>query len=93
MTKDLMYRTKESVVLREESDNWALLFDADTSSIVGLNPIGVCVWRMLEQNKTTLEIMDFITASYDNVTSHLSDDVIAFISDLAARGFLIPAGK
>ena len=36
------------IVLREEFDDWAILFDPDTGSAVGINPVGVAIWKVLD---------------------------------------------
>lgn len=33
------------VVLREEFDDWAILFNPDTDAAVGINPVGVGAWK------------------------------------------------
>ena len=33
------------IVLREEFDDWAILFDPDSGDAFGLNPIGVHIWK------------------------------------------------
>ena len=35
------------VMLREEFDDWAVLFNVDTCHGSGLNPTGVFVWKLL----------------------------------------------
>jgi hypothetical protein len=39
-------------VLREEFDDWAVLFDPDTGHGFGLNPAGVYVWKLLNGERT-----------------------------------------
>ncbi len=42
-----------SVVLREEFDDWAVLFDPDTGRGFGLNPTGVYLWKLLDGGHPT----------------------------------------
>jgi hypothetical protein len=37
-----------TVVLREEFDDWAILFNPDTAEAVGTNPVGVAVWKLMD---------------------------------------------
>ncbi|RPJ51839.1 MAG: SynChlorMet cassette protein ScmD, partial [Acidobacteria bacterium] len=37
-----------TVVLREEFDDWAVLFNPDTAAAVGTNPVGVAVWKRMD---------------------------------------------
>ena len=36
------------VLLREEFDDWAILFNPDTGRGFGLSPTGVYVWKLLD---------------------------------------------
>ena len=42
------------VVLRKEFDDWAVLFNPDTAEAVGVNPVGVAIWELLD-GKNSLE--------------------------------------
>ncbi len=44
------------VILREEFDDWAVLFDPDTGHGFGLNPTGVYIWKLLD-GKHSIEDM------------------------------------
>jgi len=44
------------VVLREEFDDWAVLFDPDSGNAFGLNPLGVFIWKLLDGHRTIEDI-------------------------------------
>ncbi len=71
------------VVLREEFDDWAILFDPDTGNTFGLNPIGVLIWKHLDGQHTlddiTREIREAADDVPDDVTDHVRDFVQAAI--------------
>ena len=48
------------VVLREEFDDWALLFNPDTAEAVGINPLGVAVWKLLDGRHTLDQIVAMV---------------------------------
>ena len=48
MTKDDKPIVNPYVQLREEFDDWAILFNPDTGRGFGLNPTGVYVWKLLD---------------------------------------------
>ena len=54
------------VVLREEFDDWAILFNCDTGRGFGLSPTGVYVWKLLDGEHTTDDLLKEILAS-DNM--------------------------
>lgn len=38
------------IVLHEEFDDWAILFDPDRGNAFGLNPTGIFVWKLLDES-------------------------------------------
>ena len=45
------------VVLREEFDNWAVLFNPDTADAMGINPVGVVVWKLMDGQHTLHDLV------------------------------------
>lgn len=76
------------VVLREEFDDWAVLFNPDTAEAVGINPIGVSVWKLLDGKRNLDDIVSEIGQQYDEVPEAASEDVTQFIDDLAEGGYV-----
>ena len=40
------------IVLREEFDDWAVLFNPETADAVGTNPVGVAVWKQMDGQRS-----------------------------------------
>jgi SynChlorMet cassette protein ScmD len=76
------------VVLREEFDDWAILFNPDTAEAVGTNPVGVAVWKLLDGKHVIEEIIAKIEDQFADVPDAASQEVLAFIKDLTQRGFV-----
>jgi len=76
------------VVLREEFDDWAVLFNPDTADAVGINPIGVVVWKKMDGKRALAELVAEVRAAFTEVPDTVSDEVSAFVDDLAERGFV-----
>ena len=76
------------VVLREEFDDWAVLFNPDTAEAVGINPTGVSVWKMLDGRLTMAEIVARVGECYSEVPERAADEVRDFIRNLAEKGFV-----
>lgn len=74
------------VVLREEFDDWAILFDPDSGSAFGLNPVGVYIWKHLDGQHTLQDILEELHKNCkdipDGAEGHLKD----FIQSLIDRG-------
>jgi SynChlorMet cassette protein ScmD len=76
------------VVLREEFDDWAVLFDPDTGHAFGLNPTGVYVWKLLDGGHTLDALLQKIRAHADDVPEDLSDHIVLFVDALVAEGLV-----
>ena len=77
-----------NVVLREEFDDWAVLFNPDTAAAVGINPVGVAVWKLLDGKRSVEDVVSEIGQKYDNVPEAARDELMKFIEDLAAGGYV-----
>ena len=74
------------IVLREEFDDWAILFDPDTGDAFGLNPTGVHIWKRLDGNHSVNDILKHLQEGYENVPVQAEGDLQEFIQDLVQRG-------
>jgi SynChlorMet cassette protein ScmD len=77
-----------TVVLREEFDDWAILFNPDTADAVGTNPVGVTVWKLMDGRRSLEEIVAEIQDQFADVPEAAAKDVTTFIKDLVKRGFV-----
>lgn len=75
------------VVLREEFDDWAVLFNPDSGSAVGVNPTGVAVWKRLDGKHTLEEIVAEIALEFSNTPENVLADIECFTQELLAGGF------
>jgi len=76
------------VVLREEFDDWAILFNPDTNDAVGTNPVGVAVWKRLDGRRSLGTIVSEIGARFADTPGAASQEIPAFVNALAASGFV-----
>ena len=76
------------VVLREEFDDWAVLFNPDTADAVGINPIGVNLWKLMDGKRSLEELVDEIKDRFADVPDAAIDDLTAFVNNLAEGGFV-----
>ena len=75
------------VVLREEFDDWAVLFNPDTADTVGTNPVGVAVWKRMNGNRTLADIVSEIQNDFKDTPDTVFNEITAFIDRLAKHGF------
>ena len=76
-----------SIVLREEFDDWAILFDPDTGGAFGLNPVGVFMWKLLDGSHTIEDLLKKLQTDCKNIPDGAGKDVKEFIQSLVERGF------
>ena len=74
------------IVLREEFDDWAVLFDPDSGDAFGLNPVGVHIWKRLDGNHSVKDILKDLQENCEDVPEEAEGDLQEFIEDLVQRG-------
>jgi SynChlorMet cassette protein ScmD len=73
-------------MLREEFDDWAILFNPDTGRGFGLNPTGVYLWKLLDGGHTLDALVEEIRHGTEGVPEEARDHLVAFVDDLVAEG-------
>ncbi len=76
------------VVLREEFDDWAILFNPDTAAAVGINPVGVAVWKRMDGKTSLEEIVSEIQTSFEDAPEAALEEIAAFVDKLAEDGYV-----
>lgn len=74
------------IVFREDFDDWAILFDPDSGDALGLNPVGVFVWKRLDGNHTIKSIVMELRDNCEDAPAEVEDHVTDFIKDLVEHG-------
>jgi SynChlorMet cassette protein ScmD len=74
------------IVLREEFDDWAILFDPDTGNAFGLNPVGVFIWKLLDGKHSIPDILAVMQESVEDVPPEAPADLEAWVQELVSRG-------
>jgi len=75
------------VVLREEFDDWAVLYNPDIPYAAGTNPVGVAVWKLMDGRKSVTEIVLKIKNSFENVPEGAEKEIFFFVDQLRENGF------
>ncbi len=76
------------VVLREEFDDWAVLFNPDTADAAAINPVGVAAWKLMDGQHSLDDIAESIQHSFSGVPDVIGEHMTSFVSELAERGFV-----
>jgi len=75
------------LVLREEFDDWAVLFDPDTGDGYGMNPVSVCIWKCLDGNHSFADIVSKVKQEFENTPEKIEQDVREFLDELENKGY------
>lgn len=76
------------VVLREEFDDWAVLYNPDTADAMGTNPVGVAVWKRMDGKRSIENIVSEIKNSFEDTPDISLKEITSFVSTLAEKGFV-----
>lgn len=76
------------VVLREEFDDWAVLFNPDNGYGFGLNPTGVYLWKLLDGTCSIDEMLTVLRRDADDVPAEAGQHLFAFVDDLIFWGLV-----
>ena len=76
------------IVLREEFDDWAILFDPDTGDGFGLNPISVFIWKRLDGKHTAQDILRELNETCEDVPENAEQEIQDFIEELEKKGYV-----
>ena len=71
-----------SVLLREEFDDWAVLFDSDTTHGFGLSPTGVYLWKLLDGERSIDDLVTALRRDATDVPEEAGEQILAFVKEL-----------
>ncbi len=74
------------VVLREEFDDWAVLFDPDTGDGYAVDPVGAFIWKKLDGSHTAEQIIAELKESCEDVPDEAEEHCRQFIEQLVSQG-------
>jgi SynChlorMet cassette protein ScmD len=74
------------IVLREEFDDWALLFNPDTGHAFGVNPTSVFIWKCFDGKHTAADIVAKLKENCESVPAEVEEHVNSFINEVVEKG-------
>lgn len=79
-------KLKESVMVRVESDDYAMVYDADTGSSFAITPTAVYIANCLTGEKTIQNIVDEMREEFEGIPENAEMVVEKFIETLIEKG-------
>ena len=74
------------IILREEFDDWAILFDPETGNAFGLNPVGVFIWKLLDGKNSQEDIVNRLREEANGVPEEAGEHLNEFFQQLTGKG-------
>ena len=75
-----------TISLREEFDDWGLLFDPDADEALGVNEVGIFVWKRLDGKHTREDILKELYENYEDIPEEAGEHIREFIQELTENG-------
>jgi hypothetical protein len=77
------------VVLREEDEDGALLFNPDTNQVRVLNATAVFLWHLCDGTKGVPDMVAALKTQFEGAPEKEAEDhVKSFMDDMTANGFI-----
>jgi len=88
-TQSSCYIQNPDVVLRDEDQDGALLFNPDTNQVKVINTSALFIWKQCDGKASLTTIIAAVKDAFDQVPEErLGDQVQAFIDEMSAGGFI-----
>ena len=85
------YRRNPDVVLREEDEDGALLFNPDTNQVKVLNSTGLVIWKLCDGGHSVLDMEKALVEAFEGAEAEaVGQDVETFLSGLVQSKFVEP---
>ena len=83
------YMRNPDVVLREEDEDGALLFNPDTNQIKVINVTALFIWQLCDGTQNLPGLVAALQDAFDDVPQdEVAGQVKAFIEEMTAGGFV-----
>ncbi len=84
-----LYIVNPDVVLREEDNDGALLFNPDTNDVKVINQTGLCIWNTCSKAINLTEIIKAVKTDFDQVPDEkVESEIKAFVDALVQSEFI-----
>lgn len=71
-----------------ELDGDVVIMSIDTGTYYGLDAVGACVWKLLEQPRTFAEVIDGVVERFEVGAEVVEKDLTAFLNEMQAEGIV-----
>ena len=90
---DSKVRRNPSVVARDLTEGQgAVLLHLDSGEYHGVNPIGLAIWELLDEERTVGHVVEALRERVEDPPADLETDVVQFLREVADRD-LVAVGR
>lgn len=83
------YMKNPEVVLREEDQDGALLFNPDTNQIRALNETALYIWNLCDGSRDVVAIEEAIRGAFEDIPEdQVVDQIVEFMNQMVATEFV-----
>ncbi len=86
-SSDKIIIKNDQIVLREEFDDWALLFDPETGNVCGLNPVGVFIWKTIDGLRSVQDICQAVKNECLDAPDSVGEEISSFVNEICEKGY------
>lgn len=86
VTKETKLVVNPMMVLREEAEEGAILFDPDSGSVRILNQTATAIWKLLDGRRTLSEVVEALKEQFAEMDANAEDQVLALVGELYRVG-------
>lgn len=90
LSSNIAYCKLNHIVLRQESDEWGILFNADTGEAYTIDPVTVFIWQQIDGCKTLSEISLLVKNCFSDLPDQkiIEADCSGLVKNLLAYGLI-----
>lgn len=86
---DTKLQRNPQAAARELAEGEGVLLHLGSGQYHGVNPVGLAIWELLEQESTAAEIIERLRDRVEDPPTTLEDDVLDFLGSLAERDLVL----
>ena len=84
-----LYMHNPDVIVKEEDEDGALVFNPETDRILVLNPTAFFVWKQCDGSRTMADIVQTVADKFEGVPQdEMESQVATYINEMVAASFI-----
>lgn len=86
-------KANANLVLREEFDDWAILFDPETGNTYALNPVAVIIWKHLTGVNGEEDLLHLVAQEVESLPVEARQQISSFLDAVQTLGLAEDVGR